>query len=99
MQAPERGLRQLEVAQPIALELGSAFWISKTSTFMALALVQLGRVPAARAALQAAGAALHLPANWTARPAHNTQEHYRAWAWGEMALANGQPAEALRLAS
>ena len=95
---PETAASHLEIARSMAAELGSAWWIGYSAAFLAFARARQGRAPEARAALQSGAAAMGLEAGWAAQPPQSLIGRYLVWAWGETALVDGQPAEALALA-
>jgi tetratricopeptide (TPR) repeat protein len=95
---PETASHHLGVAGSLAHELGSIWWIGYSGAFLALAHLQSGRVQAAKDELQSAAAAMGLEADWHARLPRTLTERYLVWGWGETALADGQPAEALAVA-
>jgi DNA-binding NarL/FixJ family response regulator len=88
--APALALRHLDTGLPLAERLGSAWWIGHTRAYQALALLLEGRRRQAEAALQAVMPREQEPRTLT--------ERRLAWAWGELALAQGQPGVALRMA-
>jgi hypothetical protein len=94
---PELAANQLTVARSLADELGSTWWIGSVAAFLAFALLRLGRAPEARAQVQSAVAAIGLASDWTTQKPRTLIDRYLIWAWGEIALAAGQPAEALAL--
>ncbi len=96
--APEEALRHLQAARPLAIELGSVWWISSVTAVAALAHLQLGQPQVAVGELQTVASALGLEADWPARPPRTLTERYLCWAWAETALAGGQPLEALQAA-
>src|SRR5260370_41207096 len=87
------------MARSMGDELGSAWWIGYSAAFLAFALLRLGRAPEARAEVQSAVAAMGLPADWAAQSPKTLIGRYLLWAWGETALAAGQPDEALAVAN
>src|SRR5262249_21164846 len=80
----------LAQAEPLAQELGSAWWISYNGAYSALTHLQLGQIPQARAQVAQAARALGVQPDWSARAPASLTERYLAWAWAETAVANGQ---------
>jgi DNA-binding CsgD family transcriptional regulator/tetratricopeptide (TPR) repeat protein len=94
MLAPEAALESLLAALPLAHTLGSAWWIGNITSYLALAYLQKHDFARAEAVL-----AEVLPLDTVrARHLHNLSERRMAWVWGELALAQGAPEEALRIA-
>lgn len=90
MLAPEAAIPHLEIGCALARELGSAWWTSWGTANLALAHLLAGSVTSAEATLAGAAPAAHRP--------RNVGERWLAWAWGELALAQGRPSAALRIA-
>ncbi|MBK9713444.1 MAG: AAA family ATPase [Kouleothrix sp.] len=88
--APDPAIAALEQALPLARRLGSSFWIDNTIAYLGHAYRLAGDMGRARALLGSA-----LP---TGRQPDNTQERRVVWAWGELLLAEGDAAAALRIA-
>ena len=90
--APGMACEHLQVALAMARDLGSAWWIAGSTTYLALAHLRDGDSAGAEAAL----AALLAPGD-AALALGTLQERRLAWAWSEVRLAQGRPAEALVL--
>jgi DNA-binding CsgD family transcriptional regulator/tetratricopeptide (TPR) repeat protein len=82
-------IQALEAGLGMAAAIGSAWWTGNLRAYLALACLLKGAVPRAEAVLQAGIARDQVP--------RNAPERRMTWAWGEVALANGEPEEALRL--
>ncbi len=95
---PDQAAHQLGLARQLAADLGSGWWTSYLAAFIALTRLQLGQSALAQRELEQAAGNLGLPAGWSRQAPRNTIERYMAWAWGETALAAGQPLEALAAA-
>jgi len=95
---PDTAASHLEAARGLGQALGSTWWIGYSVAFLAFARVLQGRAPEAQAELQSAAAAMGLPAGWMMQIPQALIQRYLIWAWGETALAQGQPAEALAVA-
>ena len=95
---PETAASHLDAGRALGEALGSAWWTGYCSAYLAFARVRQGRAPQAQAELQSAAASMGLEANWTTQTPQGVIQRYLIWAWGETALAQGQPAEALALA-
>ncbi len=94
MLAPEAALESLLAGLPLAHTLGSAWWIGNITSYLALAYLQKHDFARAEVAL-----AEVLPLDTVrARHPHNLPERRMAWAWGELALAQGALEEALHIA-
>jgi DNA-binding CsgD family transcriptional regulator len=87
---PSLALRQLDMGLPLAKALGSAWWLDSIITYQALAHLLQGQDKQAEVALQAAERQEGEPRTLT--------ERRLAWAWGELALAQGKPDIALQVA-
>jgi len=83
-------IQLLEAGLPLAHTLGSAWWIGNIRTHLALAYLLRREHAKARAVLEGAMLA-------DAQP-RNLAERRMLWAWGELALAEGNGQEALRIA-
>jgi len=90
MLLPDLAIQSLEVAMPLARELGSAWWVGNITTELALAY--LLQNDAARAA-----AVLDSTLN-AEQPARNMVERRMLWAKGHVMLARGTPEKAAHLA-
>jgi DNA-binding CsgD family transcriptional regulator/tetratricopeptide (TPR) repeat protein len=88
--APAPAISALENGLAMAQELGSAFWIATLSATLARAYVLNRDLAAAQATLQAV-----MPPEQRPR---NIAERTIALAWGELLLAQGDPAVALQIA-
>ncbi len=82
-------IEALEAGLGVAANTGSAWWTGSLRAYLALACLLKGALPRAEAVLQAGMARDHVP--------RNAPERRMLWAWGEVALANGEAEEALRL--
>ncbi|GAC1348585.1 MAG: hypothetical protein NVSMB27_16880 [Ktedonobacteraceae bacterium] len=87
---PTLALQHLGVGLSFAQQLGSAWWIGNIVTYQALASILEGKLTQAEALLSAM-----LPCEQQPR---NLAERRMAWAWGELALAQGKPDMALQTA-
>lgn len=87
---PTRAIQMLETGLSLAHTLGSAWWIGNIRAHLALAYALKRERAKAQAVLEAA-----LPVD--AHP-RNLAERRMLWAWGELALAEGNGQEALRIA-
>jgi DNA-binding CsgD family transcriptional regulator/tetratricopeptide (TPR) repeat protein len=99
--APERAIAVLEPACALARELRSDWWLGFAASYLALARLLAGDLLGARSALQGFGRAIpeDRRSGWPPEHAPATAAERRvAWAWGELALAERAPAEALRIA-
>lgn len=90
LHAPIPALTTLKIGLSLAQELGSAFWITTLSANLGLAYVLIRNMPAAQATLQTIMS--------HEQPPQNVAERDVALAWGELALAQGEPAIALQIA-
>ncbi|HKF36635.1 MAG TPA: LuxR C-terminal-related transcriptional regulator, partial [Ktedonobacteraceae bacterium] len=88
--APAQARAAWETGLSLARELGSTYWITALAAQLALACLLQHDVSAAEAALQAVMPREQLP--------RNDAERHVAWAWGELALAQGAPEMALQVA-
>ena len=87
---PELALPYLQAGLQVARALSSALWSGMLSTELALAHSMQNEPAAARAVLEAAWPRDQSP--------QLVYERRLAWAWARWALANGEPAAALRTA-
>jgi DNA-binding CsgD family transcriptional regulator/tetratricopeptide (TPR) repeat protein len=87
---PPQAIQLLEAGLPLAHTLGSAWWLGNIRTHLALAYLLRRENAKARAVLEGAISA-------DAQP-RNLAERRMLWAWGELALAEGNGQEALRIA-
>ncbi|MGH2616534.1 MAG: helix-turn-helix transcriptional regulator, partial [Thermomicrobiales bacterium] len=90
MLAPDAAIPQLELGCTLARDVGSAWWTSWGTANLAFAHLLDGALARAEATL--AGV---MPED--RRPC-NVGERWGSWAWGELALAQGRPEPALRIA-
>jgi DNA-binding NarL/FixJ family response regulator len=90
MLEPNLALRYLDAGLPLAEKLGSTWWLGSIRVCQALAYLLEGRHRQAEAALQSAMPCEQEPRSLTDRRL--------AWAWGELALAQGEPVLALQIA-
>ncbi|MGO8949494.1 MAG: helix-turn-helix transcriptional regulator [Ktedonobacterales bacterium] len=90
MLEPTFALNILEQALPLARELGSAYWVSHITCSLAQAYLLTRDLVHAEAALAAV-----LPREQ--RPRTQNERFVRS-SWGELALAQGQPDQALQIA-
>jgi len=88
---PTQAIQLLETGLPLAHTLGSAWWLGNIRTHLALAYLLRRENAKARAVLEGAMLADVQP--------RNLSERRMLWAWGELALAEGNGQEALRIAS
>jgi DNA-binding NarL/FixJ family response regulator/Tfp pilus assembly protein PilF len=88
--APDLALPELEAGLLLAQELGSTFWIATLSANLGLAYVLKRNLPVAQATLQTIMPREQAP--------QNVAERDVALAWGELSLAQGEPAVALQIA-
>lgn len=86
---PGPALSHLESALSMALTLGSAWWECNSRAIMALAYILSGDTTSAEAALQPAISPDSRPRNLT--------ERRMLYAWGELAVAQGDPEKALHI--
>jgi DNA-binding NarL/FixJ family response regulator len=89
LHAPVPALSTLEIGLSLAQELGSAFWIATLSANLGLAYILKRNLPAAQTTLQTI-----MPHE---QPPQNIAERDVALAWGELSLAQGEPAIALQI--
>src|SRR5260370_25360206 len=87
---PAQAISYLEVALAGAHALGSMIWTGYLTPYLALANLLKGEFPRAEAALKTVIPREQQPGNFFERQA--------ARVWGELALAQGEPAGALRMA-
>lgn len=87
---PPLALRHLETALPLAKTLGSAWFMDSILAYQALAYLQTGQHKQAEAVLQAVMVDPQEP--------RRLSERRPAWAWGELARAQGEPELALQIA-
>ncbi len=90
MLEPALALRHLDIGLPLAEQLGSSWWIGNIRAYRALAYLQLGECKQAEATLKAVMTREQEPRTLT--------ERRLIWAWGELALAQGEPQVALQIA-
>ncbi len=83
-------VRALETALALATDVGSAWWVGNITAYLARAYLLQGALPRAEAALKAVMARSQQPAN--------SPERRLSWAWGELALAAGEPEMTLDIA-
>ena len=88
--APGNAISVLEKGFILARHLRSGWWSGIAATYLALAYLVAGDHARARSTLRAAWPRDHAPAN--------ASERRVAWAWGELALAEREPAWALATA-
>jgi DNA-binding NarL/FixJ family response regulator len=86
---PAPALAALQAGLSLAQELGSSFWIATLAANLGVAYLLKHDLPAARATLQAV-----MPGKQQPR---NVAEREVALAWGELALADGEPSMALQI--
>ena len=105
--SPAPAMDTLQAGLALAQELGSQFWVTTLAANLARAYILSDDLAGARATLQAAlpamsGLGEHDAANEAHEPneghAWNVAERDVVLAWGELALAQGQPERALRIA-
>lgn len=87
---PTQAIQVLETGLSLAHTLGSAWWIGNTRTHLALAYLLQREHVKAKAVLKEAMSTDVQP--------RNLAERRMLWAWGELALAEGNGQEALRIA-
>ncbi len=90
MLSPALALRHLETGLPLAKTLGSSWWMDFLRACQALAYLQLGEGKQAEATLKAV-----MPREQEPR---TMSERSLTWAWGELALAQGEAPVALEIA-
>jgi predicted ATPase/DNA-binding CsgD family transcriptional regulator len=90
MLLPELAIHDLEIALPLAQELGSVWWIGNITTDLAMAYI-LKKEPTRAATVLAAA----LPGEQQPR---NVAERRMVWARGQLALAQGMPDRAAQIA-
>lgn len=90
MRIPDLAVHYLEEALPPAQKLGSAWWIGNVSSYLALSYLMKADTARARAVLAAA-----MPAD---DPTGTLPRQRMAWAWGELALAEGEADRAMTVA-
>lgn len=90
MLEPALALRHLDTALPLAEKLGSAYWLDSIRAYQALVYLIEGQLKQAEATLQAT-----MPRDQEPR---TVSERRVAWAWGELALAQGESQVALQIA-
>jgi DNA-binding CsgD family transcriptional regulator len=90
MLSPALALRELSTGLPLAKTLGSAWWMDFLRACQALAYLQLGEGKQAEATLKAV-----MPREQEPR---TMPERSLTWAWGELALAQGEAQVALEIA-
>jgi len=87
---PDLAISALDAGLAGAQSLGSSFWPSYLTSSLALAYTLKQDFPRAEAALKAI-----LPREQRPR---NVAERHLAWAWGQLTLAQGEPAATLSIA-
>jgi DNA-binding CsgD family transcriptional regulator len=90
MLAPDAAIPHLDAGCALARDVGSAWWTNWGTAYLALAHLLRGAVAQAEATLAAA-----MPPDQRPR---NAGERWLVWIWGELALAQGRPDSALRVA-
>ena len=90
MLSPTLALHHLNAGLQFSERLGSAWWMGNIRAYQALASLQLGEGKQAEATLQAVMTREQEP--------RTLQERRLVWAWGELALAQGEPEVALQIA-
>lgn len=88
--SPSAAMAHLEAGLSLARELGSMFWIASLSAHLGLAYLLNHDLAASQATLQAV-----MPRE---QPPRNSAERDVALAWGQLALAQGEPDVALQIA-
>jgi DNA-binding CsgD family transcriptional regulator len=91
MLAPDQAFPHLETSLALGRALGSAWWIGMAAGYLALAHLLAGTPSHAASIL-----AEVMPTGGVPR---NAGERRTVWVWGELALARGNPEEALRIAN
>ena len=90
MLQPSLAVEALQASRPLAFKLGSAWWISYNTSYLAFAYLSQGKVSEAEALLKEVIPSDHKP--------RDVPERRMAWAWGETMLAKGDPETALQIA-
>src|SRR6266849_855885 len=90
LQEANLAIQALGTGLTVASDIGSAWWMGSLRAYLALAYLLKGAVLQAEAVLKAGIPREHAPRNWP--------ESLMVWAWGEVALANGEPEVALHIA-
>src|SRR5262249_42286070 len=90
MLEPALALHHLDAGLPLAEKLRSAWWMGNIRAYQALAELQIGECKRAEATLKAMMTREQEP--------RTLSERRMAWAWGELALAQGEPHLALQIA-
>jgi DNA-binding CsgD family transcriptional regulator/tetratricopeptide (TPR) repeat protein len=90
MLEPVQAILAIDAGLAVAQTLGSAFWINDLTSYLALSYIQRHELPRAEAVLTAIMPREYQPGN--------LGERQVARAWGELALAQGESAVALRIA-
>jgi DNA-binding CsgD family transcriptional regulator len=90
LHAPKQAIACSEAALSLARDLGSLFWIATVAANLARSHIVNGNLAAARATLQAVMS--------RDQPARTVPARAVALAWGELALAESEPAVALGIA-
>jgi len=90
MLSPALALHHLDAGLQLAARLGSAWWMGYLRAYQALAYLQTGKCKQAEATLKAEMTGEQEP--------RTLQERRMVWAWGELALAQGEPEVALQIA-
>jgi DNA-binding CsgD family transcriptional regulator/Tfp pilus assembly protein PilF len=91
MLEPALALHHLDAGLQLAARLGSAWWIGHIRVCQALAYLQTGAYKQAEATLRT----VMLPEQ---EPRSTLTERRMVWAWGELALAQGESRAALQIA-
>jgi DNA-binding CsgD family transcriptional regulator/tetratricopeptide (TPR) repeat protein len=86
---PDRAVPHLETGLTLGRALGSAWWIGLGAGYLALSHVLAGSPSRAESVLAEVLPPAGLP--------RNAGERRTVWVWGEIALARGNPDEALRI--
>lgn len=94
MLAPDAARDALLAGLPLAQALGSTWWIGNLTSYLVLADLQQHEFARATTTLEEVIPLDTLPAH----PLHTLAERRVIWARGELALANGAPEQALRIA-
>jgi DNA-binding CsgD family transcriptional regulator len=90
MLEPTLALEHVKTGKRLAQQLGSAWWVGNSVAYQALAYLYKGEVSQAEEVLRAVMPPTKIPGL--------LQERRMMWVWGEIALAKGEPVQALRLA-
>jgi DNA-binding CsgD family transcriptional regulator len=98
MLQPTAAIQALEAARPLVFQLGSAWWIGFNTTYLALAYLLQHDLTRAESALREVMPSFDAALGQSNRLPRNLPERRMAWAWGQVALAKGEPDVALRIA-